>query len=228
MSKPAQERNRAMQADLDNQLARMPRHAADGGERRCIVTRRSGPRLGLIRFVVAPGGTVVADLAEKLPGRGLWVSADRQAVEAARARQVFARAAGQPVTVASDLAEIVERQLAERCIALIGLARRADQVVAGTQAVREAAAARTLSLRLCAADSPRAAAIVGEDVSCVLTESELGAAMGRATAREIGIKRGRLGSALTRDLGRLAGFRSAPKDDAPGASMKKGKTTVHG
>lgn len=197
----------------------MKRRANDVGERRCIVTRRSGPRAALIRFVVAPDGTVVADLAEKLPGRGLWVSAERRAVEIARVRQAFARGAGRPVTVAADLADAVEHRLAERCIALIGLARRADQVVAGTEALREAAADGTLALRLCAADARRGGAAGSEGAAAVLTETELGAAMGRAAAREIGIKRGRLGDALTRELARLAGFRSAANDGAPLARL---------
>ncbi len=187
-----------------------PRGSTETGERRCIVTRRSGPRAALIRFVVAPDGALVPDLAEKLPGRGIWVSADRQAVEAARTRQAFARSAGRPVNVAPDLAGAVERQLAERCIALIGLARRADQVVVGTAALRAAAEDGTLAVRMRAADiaDTRPAAATGE--FAVLTEAELGAAMGRATARDIAVKRGRLGEALTRELIRLAGFRAAP------------------
>ena len=44
-------------------------------ERTCIVTREAGSPEGLIRFVVAPDGTVVADLRRKLPGRGAWVTA---------------------------------------------------------------------------------------------------------------------------------------------------------
>jgi len=46
-------------------------------ERRCIVTGEVQPKAGLIRFVAGPDGEVVPDLAEKLPGRGFWVVADR-------------------------------------------------------------------------------------------------------------------------------------------------------
>ena len=52
-------------------------------ERRCIVTGEVQPRAGLIRFVASPEGEVVPDLAEKLPGRGFWVLAERAALDKA-------------------------------------------------------------------------------------------------------------------------------------------------
>ena len=52
-------------------------------ERTCIVTRQSLPEERLIRFVAGPEGVVVPDLARKLPGRGLWVEAQRGVVEQA-------------------------------------------------------------------------------------------------------------------------------------------------
>jgi len=63
-------------------------------ERRCIVTRELGPKEALIRFVVAPDGTVTPDLENRLPGRGLWVIAKREAIDKASARGLFAKAAG--------------------------------------------------------------------------------------------------------------------------------------
>ena len=62
-------------------------------ERRCIVTGETQPKAGLIRFVAGPDGQVVPDLAEKLPGRGFWVVADRQALDRAAAKGLFSRGA---------------------------------------------------------------------------------------------------------------------------------------
>ena len=47
----------------------------------------------LIRFVAGPDGVVAPDLARKLPGRGLWVAADRASVETAAKKNLFSRAA---------------------------------------------------------------------------------------------------------------------------------------
>ena len=52
-------------------------------ERRCIVTGDTRDKADLIRFVVGPDGSVVPDIEGKLPGRGLWVSAERQTLETA-------------------------------------------------------------------------------------------------------------------------------------------------
>ena len=44
--------------------------------RTCIVTREALPAERLIQFVAAPDGAVVPDLRRRLPGRGVWVTAD--------------------------------------------------------------------------------------------------------------------------------------------------------
>jgi predicted RNA-binding protein YlxR (DUF448 family) len=59
-------------------------------ERRCLARGVSVSRHHLIRFVVSPGGMVVPDIEERLPGRGMWVSADRAALDTAVRRKVFA------------------------------------------------------------------------------------------------------------------------------------------
>jgi predicted RNA-binding protein YlxR (DUF448 family) len=184
-------------------------------ERRCIVTRQGAPRQGLIRFVLGPDAAVVPDLAETLPGRGVWVSATRAAVETARAKNAFAGAFRAPAKPPADLAARIERLLAERCIAFIGFARRADQIVFGRDPVRTAIAAGEVGLLLAAADSEGRdaadlAARFGGERFAVLTADEIGAALGRGGVVHLGLKPGRLAEALARELRRLAGFRAAP------------------
>ena len=107
-------------------------------ERRCIVTRESGPKAGLIRFVAAPDDEIVPDLAERLPGRGIWVSADAAALAKAAGKGHFARAAKRQVRVPPDLVARVEALLAERLVDLIALARKAGQAVAGLEKTKAA------------------------------------------------------------------------------------------
>ena len=59
-----------MEAGLDEHLT----------ERMCIVTREVMDEDALIRFVRGPDGQAVPDLQRKLPGRGVWVSLNRQRV----------------------------------------------------------------------------------------------------------------------------------------------------
>ncbi|MCW5773654.1 MAG: RNA-binding protein [Rhodospirillaceae bacterium] len=190
---------------------------ADASARRCIVTRESAPRTGLLRLVLGPDGVVVPDLAENLPGRGAWVSADRTALATAVAKSMFGHAFRQAAKAPADLPDRVERLLVERCIALIGFARRAGGVVFGYERVRAAVAAGEVALLLTASDSEgRDAAELASryrgERFAVLTADEIGAALGRAGIVHLGLKPGRLAAALARELQRLAGFRAGASE----------------
>ena len=99
--------------------------------RTCIATGAQMSPERAIRFVVGPDGEVVPDLARQLPGRGMWVLAERSAVDRAVARNLFARAARRAVKAPSDLGQRVERLLLERVLADLGRARRAGRAIAG-------------------------------------------------------------------------------------------------
>lgn len=140
-------------ATADLAHGRSNRRGANGApQRRCIVTRRTAPKTDLIRFVVAPDGTLVADVDGRLPGRGLWVVAERDAIESARTGGLFAKAARRRVDVPADLLQTVEDQLRRRCIDGLAMARRAGQAVAGFEKVRAWLAAGKAAVVLTAHD----------------------------------------------------------------------------
>ncbi len=194
--------------------------------RRCIVTRRSLPRDGLVRFAVAPDGTVVPDLAERLPGRGVWVTAGRSEISRAAATGSFARAARARATAPPDLADRVEAGLLERVIMTIGLCRRAGLAMAGHAKVAGAITAGAVVLRLEALDGSagprRELDRLGPaiPVIAVLSGSELGRAFERDRLVHVAVTRGSAGSGglvarLRRDAGRLAAFRGIPDGGGP-------------
>ncbi|MBD3624554.1 MAG: DUF448 domain-containing protein, partial [Rhodobacteraceae bacterium] len=114
-----------------------PKDRQDGPERKCIATGEVHPRHGLIRFVVAPDGQIAPDIAGKLPGRGIWVSSDRAALEKAVKKGLFARAARQAVVVPDDFVSLVEGQLVARIVNLISLARKGGGAVTGYEKVKD-------------------------------------------------------------------------------------------
>ena len=95
-----------------------PKDRSDGPERKCIASGEVRPKYGLIRFVIGPDAQVVPDIAGKLPGRGIYVSADRAAIEKAANKGLFARAAKSSVKAPDGLTDEVERQLARRVVEL--------------------------------------------------------------------------------------------------------------
>lgn len=184
-------------------------------ERRCLVSRESLPRDQLIRFVVAPDGRIVPDIEGRLPGRGLWLRAARDIVNAACAGRVFAKAARAPVVVEDALADRVEGLLFRRCLDLVGLARRAGDAVAGYEKVRATLTGGKPALLLLASDSGtegrRKLLPMAGDVPLIdlFTSAELGGVFGRERAVYVAVAPGGLARRLLTDARRLAGFRGA-------------------
>ncbi len=92
----------------------------------------------LIRFVVSPQGEVVADLKRKLPGRGLWVSASRQAVAEAARRNQFSKGFKRELRATAALAADTEALLERGAIEALAMAAKAGQVVSGFSKVEAA------------------------------------------------------------------------------------------
>ena len=113
-------------------------HAEASRERRDIVSGEVMDEARLIRFVAGPDGAVVPDLARKLPGRGLWVAADRASVTTAAKRNHFARAAKAKLSAPADLADRVEQLLTRRVLDGLGLAKRAGELTSGFEKVMAA------------------------------------------------------------------------------------------
>ena len=104
-------------------------------DRTCIVTRRPAEPDELIRFVVGPDKAVVPDLKRNLPGRGCWVTADREHVDKAAKKGLFPRALKSEVTVQPDLGGMVDRLLAKSALGALGLARKAGALALGATKV---------------------------------------------------------------------------------------------
>jgi uncharacterized protein len=190
-----------------------------GGEtgpvRRCVATWTVKPTGEMVRFVVDPAGAVVPDVAARLPGRGLWVMAERAAVERA-ARGGFAKAARAAVKVPPHLADQVETLLARRATDVLGLARRSGALLAGFDKVAEALTAGRVAVLVQAADaspagraklSAKARALGVPEVDC-LTLAELGLALGRENVVHAAVAPGGLAQRLLGETQRLHGFRS--------------------
>ena len=115
----------------------MPR-SDEPNSRTCIVTRQSASPDALIRFVVALDGAVVADLRRRLPGRGVWVTADAVHVRMAETKKLFARGFEAPVKVEPGLADRVGDLLAAAALGALSLARKAGEVTSGAAKVTAA------------------------------------------------------------------------------------------
>jgi uncharacterized protein len=188
-------------------------------QRRCIVAGEIMPDNRLIRFVLTPDGQVVPDVAAKLPGRGLWVTASRAAVAEAVEKKLFARAAKAPANASPDLAERAEKALVARMSGDLGLARRSGALVLGFDNVLRALEGPKAPRLLIdasdgAADGKRklynaahARGVKPQLITC-LTSAELGLALGRENVIHAAVQPGGLAERLTFDAQRLEGLRA--------------------
>lgn len=171
----------------------------------------------LIRFVAGPEGVVVPDLGRKLPGRGLWVAADRASVEQAAARNLFARAAKAKLKPPPDLADSVERLLVRRVLDQLGLARREGVLISGFEKANAAIRSGKVAWLIEASDGSadgrgKLMAVAARQspptpVCGAFSSDELGLALGRENVIHVCLLAGRRAGRWTEEVHKLAGFR---------------------
>ncbi|TCM82055.1 RNA-binding protein [Rhodovulum steppense] len=191
-------------------------------ERRCIATGEVQPKAGLIRFVVGPDDQIVPDLAAKLPGRGIWVAADRDALELAVRKRLFARAAKRQVSLPEGLVDLVEAGLLRRVVEGLSLARKAGQAVVGYEKVKGWLDSGQAAVLVQASDGSergktklRPPQREGAYIDC-LTAREIGLAFGREHVIHGALAAGGLTERVVEDAAKLSGVRKWIGGETPG------------
>jgi predicted RNA-binding protein YlxR (DUF448 family) len=186
-------------------------------ERKDLVTGQVMDEACLIRFVPGPDGEVVPDLGRKLPGRGLWVEANRQAVDTASKKGLFARAAKASVKAPADLSDRIETLLMRRCLDQLGLARREGVLISGFEKCHQALKAGRAAWLIEASDGSEDGRTKllgavqksesGVQVCGLFSSSDLGLALGLENAIHHVLPVGRRAERWAFEARRLAGFR---------------------
>lgn len=216
----------------------LPRHEP---ERTCIVSRTVRSPDELIRFVIGPDQEVVPDLKHRLPGRGVWVSAEAQAVGEAVRRRLFSRAFKAEVRAAPDLAEQIAEALRRDLKQALALANKAGMVVTGFTKVEIAIREKTIAALLHSAEAAEDGrrklagalrkrlgdAISGIPVIAELTGEELDLALGRSHVIHAGLVAGAGSDGFLARWRRLRAYRGSAADTfgfQGGARRSDGRT----
>lgn len=205
--------------------------------RMCIVTRHVRPVDELVRFVIAPDGTVVPDLKGQLPGRGVWVTATAGAIDLAERRKLFARGFQETVSVAPGLATRTDERMLAGLVGAIGLARKAGVLVTGFAKVESALASGKAVGLIHAGDAAddgikklesvaRRSGLGGLPVIRILSSDQLDLALGGANVIHAALLAGGPSEAVLERASALARFRGNespldgkdPSDSAANAS----------
>ena len=218
--------------DLDNG----PRTDRSATVRMCAVTRQVRPIDELIRFVVSPSGEVVPDLKRKLPGRGLWVSASRQAVAEAVRRNHFGKGFKRDVRATATLAADTEALLVRGVVEALAMAAKAGQMVSGFSKVEGALTQRQAQVLIHASDGAadgirKLDAIARQDtgqdtgngdeshefpVVTALTSEQLDLALGRSNVVHAALLAGPAGKTFLSRSQVLVRYRMADDDKTAG------------
>jgi uncharacterized protein len=218
--------------DLDNG----PRTDRSATVRMCAVSRQVRPIDELIRFVVAPSGEVVPDLKRKLPGRGLWVSASRQAVAEAARRNQFGKGFKRDVRGTPTLAADTEALLVRSVIEALAMAAKAGQVISGFSKVEGALGQRQVQALIHASDGAadgirkldavaRQNAGIGDESSefpvvTALTSEQLDLALGRSNVIHAALLAGSASKTFLSRSHILVRYRMADDDKTAGNAAK--------
>ena len=197
-----------------------------GPVRTCIVTRAERPPAEMIRFVLAPDGTVTPDLKRRLPGRGVWTTASAEIVAQAGKRRAFDRGFKGKAVVPDDLAVRIDRLMEADCLQRLSLANKAGLVTTGFAKVEAAIAAGDTIAILHATDGGQdGSRKIGQalrrrfgdaappEVEC-FGSAQWDLALGRTNVIHAALRAGPASGALLESMKRLLVYRSAATSPA--------------
>ena len=205
-------------------------HGHKPSERKDIASGELRDPGDMLRLGFGPDGQVVADIYGKLPGRGAWIEASREAVEKAIKTGAFARAAKRKVIVADNFADTIQAGLSARVLGMLGMAKRAGQLESGFENVRSCARSGEVGVRIEASDGqPDGRSKIRVVVKAIakelevpmptligcFTSTELGQVVGRDNMVHACVHKGKMAKAITQEIERLSGFRELLPDDWP-------------
>jgi len=200
--------------------------------RMCAVTREIRPISELIRFVVGPDGAAVPDVKNKLPGRGLWITATREALAEAIKRKVFTRGFKREVRLPADLAEQTQRLLERAVLDALAIAGKAGSVAAGfakTEAALEheeviavlhAAGAAADGVRKLQASAPRHRSGAPAEIG-FLTTAQLDLALNRPNVVHAALLAGPASETFLARCRRLERFRTGDQHHQAGKAAPR-------
>ncbi|HEY6994550.1 MAG TPA: RNA-binding protein [Xanthobacteraceae bacterium] len=228
-----------------------PRKTAPATERFCAATGEVKPVDAMIRFVLDPDGAAVPDLRRRLPGRGVWITATRNALSTAIARKVFARAFKTEVRLEGDLVATTERLLEQAALDALAISHKAGKVAIGFATVGAALARDRVRALINAAEAApdgtrkllvalRRRHDAGEiAVIDVFASAQLDLALGRPNVIHAALLAGPDSETFLARTARFDGFRSGAAPGLPGigqdrnrrsasSGLRRDSTTKHG
>lgn len=187
--------------------------------RTCIVERERKEKPFLLRFVLSPQAEVVPDVKGDLPGRGVWVTAEKAIVDRAVTSRAFQRAFKKALAVSDNLSLEVGLLFKRSALDRLSICNKAGLLVTGFTKVEEALKQHEILVLLHAdtaaldgkakLDRRLQASFVGKDYiapkNC-FTSAEISLAAGSIGVIHAGLREGGATRAFLQALDRLSAY----------------------
>lgn len=180
--------------------------------RKCIVCGEVKEKELLLRFTLAPDNQVVPDFKKKLPGKGIYVSVSKTALQKAVEKNLFAKAVKKNAKVSAELVQTVENILRKKGLESICLAKKAGDLVTGFEKVGEKIRHGKAAFLLEAADAGAdghqkiTALANGLEIFALYSVEELNKALDRVNTVHAALLKGDMAKLVHTDLVRLQRF----------------------
>jgi hypothetical protein len=188
--------------------------------RQCALRRKSFREDELLRFVLDPSGHVVPDIKRKLPGRGVWISANYDDVAEAVSRKVFSRGFKTSASADAHLADLTGDLLKKAALQYLSMANKAGLIISGFAKTEKAIKSRNILNLIHAIDAARdgtekldrlARAVWGPQENARrsvsgFSSTEISTALGKVNVNHAAIADGPAGRTFIRSADRYIGY----------------------
>lgn len=222
------------QAEDADMCESSPAESETGPERSCIVTRVKGSPDDMIRFVLGPGMIVVPDIRRKLPGRGVWVTAQAGKVNEAVKRHAFAKGFRTKAVASPSLPAEIDALLLQDCLQFLSIVNKSGAAVTGFAKVEAAVESGQIAGLLHASDGGAdGVRKLGQALRRrfgdgqhrpqikLFTNEQLDLALGRTNVIHAALMAGTVSEAFVARCRRLAVYRSEAGSEAWVEPVKK-------
>lgn len=183
--------------------------------RKCIVCGEVKEKEQLLRFTLTPDNQIIPDFKKKLPGKGIYVSVSKAALQKAVEKNLFAKAVKKNVKVSADLVQTIENMLKKKGLESICLAKKAGDLITGFEKVSEKIKHGKIAFLIEAVDAgadghQKMVAVAKDlDVFALYSVEELDKALDRVNTVHAALLKGDMASLVHTDLVRLQSFLNA-------------------
>ena len=165
-----------------------------------------------IKISLSPDNILVPDLHNNLPGKSVWLPADKYIITDILKKEILKAYFGIPALLTSDFSVLIEKMLRKKILNCVSLTKKAGNLFIGMDAIKAQLTDRKHCLVITAKGAkslPRNSFFSYKNVSCfenLFDQKELEKSTGKHNVKYVGIFSKNFKKTIQVDLNKLKGF----------------------